>query len=103
VAGRGDVTHLVLQHEGGASSTATMTLDAPEPASGSSLFVWGAAGRSIMPATPTDPEQSLRVAAAELIAVASAGRVNHPCDVTFGRDVVKVLAEAEAQLSARHG
>jgi predicted dehydrogenase len=101
VPGQGDVTHLVLQHEGGASSTTIMALDAPEPAEGSNLFVWGAAGRSIMPATPADPERSLRVAAVELIASATSGQPGHPCDVRFGRDVVVVLAQAEAQLSAR--
>jgi predicted dehydrogenase len=100
VAGEGDVTHLVLGHEGGASSTMTLAQDAPEAASGYNLFVWGAAGRSVMPATPPDPEESLRVAAAELIASANSGRADHPCDVSFGRDIVRVLAEAEAQLPA---
>jgi predicted dehydrogenase len=100
VAGQGDVTHLVLGHEGGASSTTTMALDAPEAASGFNLFVWGAAGRSVMPATPPDAEEALRVAAAELIAAASSGRADHPCDVRFGRDIVRVLAAAEAQLPA---
>jgi hypothetical protein len=33
--------------------------------------------------------------------VAEAGRVTHPCDVRFGRDITRVLAEAEAQLSAQ--
>ncbi len=56
VRGQGDVRHLVLQHEGGASSTMTTALDAPEPAEGFNLFVWGAAGRSIMPATPAEPD-----------------------------------------------
>jgi hypothetical protein len=101
IAGQGDLTHLVLGHEGGASSTTTMAQDAPEAAAGYNLFVWGAAGRSVMPATPPDPEQSLRVAAAELIATASVDRAeHHPCDVSFGRDIVKVLAEAETQLTA---
>jgi predicted dehydrogenase len=99
VRGQGDVRHLVLQHEGGASSTMTTALDAPEPAEGFNLFVWGAAGRSIMPATPAEPTHCLRVAAAELIASANSGQPNHPCDVRFGRDVVGVLAEAEAQLA----
>jgi predicted dehydrogenase len=99
VRGRGDVRHLVLQHEGGASSTTTMAMDAPEPAEGFNLFVWGAAGRSIMPSIPDDPEQSLRVAASELIASANSGQPYHPCGVRFGRDIVMVLAEAEAQLS----
>jgi predicted dehydrogenase len=101
VAGQGDVTHLVLGHEGGASSTATMAQDAPEAASGSNLFVWGEAGRSIMPAISADPEQSLRVAAGELAEAGVSGLALHPCDVRFGRDVVKVLAQAQEQLSGR--
>jgi predicted dehydrogenase len=38
VSGAADVTHLVLAHESGASSTATMTLSAPSAASGSRSF-----------------------------------------------------------------
>jgi hypothetical protein len=53
-----------------------------------------------MPATPPDPEESLRVAVVELIATANSGRADHPCDVRFGRDIVRVLAEAETQLPA---
>jgi hypothetical protein len=50
-----------------------------------------------MPATPDDPVDALRVAAMELAASAESGRP-HPRDVRFGRDVVKVLADAQAQL-----
>jgi predicted dehydrogenase len=101
VPGGADVTHLVLRHEGGVTSTATVTLSAPAAASGNNLFVWGEAGRSVMPATPVDPQEALRVAAGELIACASAGQREHPCDVRFGREVVRVLAAAQAQLDAR--
>ena len=100
VAGAADVTHLVLQHESGASSTATVTLSAPAAASGNNLFVWGEAGRSVMPAGPFDPVESLRTAAAELAAAARPGAPAHPCDARFGREVVRVLAAAEAQLEA---
>ncbi len=100
VPGAFDATHLVLRHAGGASSTATVTLSAPPAAAGNSLFVWGAAGRSIMPATPVDPVAALRVAAGELAAGALAGECSHPCDVRFGREVVRVLAAAQAQLDA---
>jgi predicted dehydrogenase len=99
--GADDVTHLVLRHEGGATSTATVTLSAPPAASGNNLFVWGEAGRSVMPATPVDPVEALCVAAAELVASAETGGRPHPCDVRFGRDVVRVLARAQAQLDAR--
>jgi hypothetical protein len=53
-----------------------------------------------MPATPPDPEESLRVAVGELIESANSGRADHPCDASFGRDIVRVLAEAESQLPA---
>ena len=99
VAGKADVVHLVLRHESGATSTVTTTQSAPEAAAGVTVFVWGEAGRSLMPADLVNPVAALRTAAAELIAEAAAGRVTHPCDVRFGRDITKVLAEAEAQLA----
>jgi predicted dehydrogenase len=99
VPGGGDVTHLVLRHASGASSTATVTATAPEVAGGLNVFVWGEAGRSIMPTNLSGPEEALRVAAAELVAAAaSSDRSGHPLDVHFGRDVVKVLADAAEQL-----
>jgi predicted dehydrogenase len=99
--GADDVTHLVLRHESGATSTATVTLTAPPAAAGNNLFVWGEAGRSVMPAGPVDAVAALRVAVAELISCAEAGGQEHPCDVRFGRDVVRVLAQAQAQLDGR--
>ena len=100
VAGAADVTHLVLGHESGASSTATVTLSAPPAASGNNLFVWGEAGRSVMPSTRFDTVQALRTAASELVASASMARPEHPCDVSFGREVLRVLAAAQTQLDA---
>jgi predicted dehydrogenase len=103
VAGKADVVHLVLRHETGVTSTVTTTQNAPEAAAGVTVFVWGEAGRSLMPAELVDPVAALRTAAGELIAGASAGRVTHPCDVRFGREITRVLAEAEAQLPAPRG
>jgi predicted dehydrogenase len=101
VAGKADVAHLVLRHEAGVTSTVTTTQSAPEAAAGVTVFVWGAAGRSLMPAELVDSVAALRTAASDLMAGAAAGRVTHPCDVRFGRDITRVLAEAEAQLSGR--
>jgi predicted dehydrogenase len=100
VPGPGDVTHLVLEHAGGATSTVTSTLQAPEAAAGVTLFVWGAAGRSVMPADLVDPVLALRTAAAELIAAAASG-TPHQVDVRFGRDITRVLADAEVQLGSK--
>jgi predicted dehydrogenase len=99
VAGKADVVHLVLRHETGVTSTVTTTQSAPEAAAGVTFFVWGEAGRSLMPAELVDPVAALRTATAELIAGAEAGRARHPCDVRFGREITRVLAEAEARLS----
>jgi predicted dehydrogenase len=99
VPGKADVAHLVLRHAAGATSTVTTTQSAPEAAAGVTVFVWGEAGRSLMPADLVDSVAALRNAAVELIAGAQAGRVTHPCDVRFGRDITRVLAEAEAQLA----
>jgi predicted dehydrogenase len=98
-AGARDLTHLVLTHESGASSTATMTLSAPPAAEATNLYVWGEAGRSIMPTnTPWDPVACLRTALSELLEMVETNQVKHPCDVRFGRDIVRVLAAAQAQL-----
>lgn len=100
VAGKADVVHLVLRHSSGATSTVTTTQSAPEAAAGVTFFVWGAAGRSLMPVELVDSVAALRTAAAELAAAAAEGRLTHPCDVRFGRDITKVLAAAEAQLGS---
>jgi predicted dehydrogenase len=99
VAGRADVVHLVLRHESGVTSTVTTTQSAPEAAAGVTVFVWGEAGRSIMPAGLVDSVAALRTAAAELMAAAAMERPAHPVDVHFGRDITRVLAEAQEQLS----
>jgi predicted dehydrogenase len=102
-AGRADVTHLILRHDSGVTSTATVTLDAPESAEFNELFLWGQAGRSAAPVETPDPVTPLRTALAELAANARSGQVSHPCDARFGRDVVHVLADAERQIGARPG
>ena len=98
VAGQADLTCLVLQHAGGATSTAMVTLSAPEAAAGSDLWLWGERGRSAAPAQADDPVIALRVALAELAENARAGQPAHPCDVGFGCEVTRVLAMAQAQL-----
>jgi predicted dehydrogenase len=100
-AGAGDLVHLVLHHSCGATSTASLTLGAPARSAHTELTLWGAAGLSPMPRMDDDPVAAYRVALAELVAGARAGRRSHPCDVRFGATVVNVLAEAEQQIAAR--
>ena len=98
-AGRADITHLVLHHESGSTSAVTVTLSAPAIAEGVDLQVWGDSGRSAMPAEPDQPIVALRTALAELADGARSGRLPHPCDVRFGREVTRILAEADDQLA----
>ncbi|HEX9066909.1 MAG TPA: Gfo/Idh/MocA family oxidoreductase [Streptosporangiaceae bacterium] len=97
-AGAGDLTHLVLHHDGGATSTVTVTVGAPDAADGFSGFLWGRAGRSPLPGETLQPVQALHTALGELAACARTGQP-HECDAAFGRDVVAVLADAERQLA----
>jgi predicted dehydrogenase len=97
-AGPADVTHLILHHEGDATSAATVTLSAPKDATRADVWLWGEPGLSVAPIEVGDPVTPLRTALAELAANAAAGRAGHPCDVRFGRDVVRVLAAAQRQV-----
>lgn len=99
--GPADTTHLVLHHQNGVTSTATVTLSAPETAAGFDLYLWGDHGRFAAPHATSQPATPLRVALTELADNARSGRVTHSCDVRFGRDVGNVLAEAQRQIDAR--
>jgi predicted dehydrogenase len=99
-AGLADVTHLILRHDDGVTSTATVTLSAPASAELTDLFLWGQAGRTTAPAQAADPVVPLRTALGELAANARSGQVSHPCDAQFGRDVVHILADAQRQIVA---
>jgi predicted dehydrogenase len=98
MAGPRDQVHLLLRHRGGAVSNYVLGIDNP-PAAGASRFtIWGAAGQRELPPGPSDPVAALATAARELAAAAEQEYPSHPCDVQFGRLVVRLLAEAQRQL-----
>jgi predicted dehydrogenase len=99
-AGQADVTHLVLHHESGVTSTVTVTLSAPPAAEGVDAYLWGEPGRSAAPVRIGQPVAALCTALAELAASAATGEPN-PCDAAFGRDVVRLLADAQQQIDER--
>jgi predicted dehydrogenase len=99
-AGPADVSHLILHHEGGASSAITVSQHGGA-ASGFETYLWGPSGRSVVPAGSSDPLPPLRVALGELAGNIRSGQVAHPCDARFGRDVGRVISEAQRQLDAR--
>lgn len=95
--GPADVVHLVLRHSGGASSTATLTLSAPEGAAGATVELRGTAGVSTLPPWQGDPTDAFRSAVDALVDAALSGRP-HACDVRFGLRVTEILAAAEGRL-----
>jgi predicted dehydrogenase len=99
-AGPRGVTYLILHHESGATSSATVTLAAPPAAEAVDLRLWGEPGQSVAPLADRDDVAALRTALTELAASARSGHPSHPCDASFGRDVVAVLADAEAQVAS---
>jgi predicted dehydrogenase len=99
-AGPADVSHLILHHEGGTSSTVTVSQNGGA-ASGFETYLWGSSGRSAVPAGSPDPLPPLRIALGELAGNIRSGQTAHPCDASFGRDVGRVISEAQRQLDAR--
>jgi predicted dehydrogenase len=99
-SGRGDITHLVLHHSTGLTSTVTVTLDQPRNAEFSELYLWGEPGRSVAPLEAEQPVIPLRTALSELAANARSGHLSHACDVRFGRDIAHLLADAQRQIGA---
>jgi predicted dehydrogenase len=98
--GPGDVAHLILRHTGGASSTVTVTLQAPPGLDGFDLALWGERGRSQMPPLADDPLTALRTAVTELITAADSADRAHSCDVRFGAAVTAILEQASRQIQA---
>jgi predicted dehydrogenase len=98
VGGEGDLVSLVISHESGATSTASLTLFAPRAAAGFEAAVWGDVGVSPMPARPERPPSDLlAIAAEELVKYALTG-ATHDVDVAFGARIVELLADAQAQI-----
>jgi predicted dehydrogenase len=100
-AGPADVSHLILHHLGGPSSTVTVSQNGGEAAAGFEAYLWSDRGRSVAPPLLPDPVPALSTALTELAANIHSGRTEHPCDVRFGRDVGHVVAEAQRQIDQR--
>ncbi len=99
-AGPADVSHLILHHRGGTSSAVTLSQSVGEEAEAFEAYLWGP-GRSPVPARNADPLPPLGVALSELAGNIRSGQVAHPYDAGFGRDVGRVITEAQRQIDVR--
>jgi predicted dehydrogenase len=96
-AGQGDTVHLVLSHEDARTSTVTVSHTTAPLAAGIEVWVHGDAGRLVLLPESGVAVEAHRAAVEELQAAALTGGT-HPCDVAFGRDVVRVLETAQRAL-----
>ncbi|MEH1168741.1 Gfo/Idh/MocA family oxidoreductase [Micromonospora sp. CPCC 205539] len=89
------MVHLLLTHEGGATSSASLSLDAPTEAMAREFVFYGENGVENVPHGENDAATAFGVAIDQLIEQVQAGTRDHRCDVRFGREVVGILAAAE--------
>jgi len=95
VDGPRDTVHLLLKHGDQATSTVSVTLDAPPAAVGTEIVFYGDNGVEQMPPREGTPVDALGLAIDQLLAEVDSGTRDQQCDVRFGRDVVAVLDAAE--------
>jgi predicted dehydrogenase len=93
--GPSGTVHLLFTHEGGATSSASLSLDAPREAMAREFVFYGENGIENVPVGESDPATAFGVAIDQLIEQVQAGTRDHRCDVRFGREVVAILAAAE--------
>jgi predicted dehydrogenase len=99
VRGSGDLVHLTLGHENGATSVMSLSMTMPESASRVLVEVYGEDGFDLRPEDPRDAGDAYEAALSELVECIAHGTTTHRCDVRFGRDVVAVLDRCEAALA----
>jgi predicted dehydrogenase len=94
VRGRREAAHVVLRHEGGATSDLAVSATAPPAAERFQLELWGADGFSSAPLTNADIQRPYARAVSALIASIETGEP-HACSARFGAEVVQVLEAAD--------
>jgi predicted dehydrogenase len=98
-ADRHGTAHLLLRHDSGAVSGVSVGVDVPVAAAGSTVSVYGPAGRAALPQIDWDAVEAYREALRQLRTAAGTPGGRHPCDVYFGAEVVGILEQADALIS----
>ncbi|MFE9655969.1 Gfo/Idh/MocA family protein [Micromonospora sp. NPDC006431] len=93
--GPSGLVHLLLTHDGGATSSLSLTLEAPAEAVTRDFVFFGENGTETVPPGDGSALQAYGTAIDQLLEEVDAGTRDHRCDVRFGREVVAVLAAAE--------
>ncbi|MEH0819463.1 MULTISPECIES: Gfo/Idh/MocA family protein [unclassified Micromonospora] len=89
------LVHLLLTHDGGATSAISLTLDAPQEAVTRDFVFFGENGTESVPPGDGNALTAFGTAIDQLLEEIDAGTRDHRCDVRFGREVVEILSAAE--------
>lgn len=95
VPGPRDSVHVLTRHTSGAVGSLSVTLDAAPEAGAFSVDLYGEHGWRSVPGGDRSAVEAFGSAVDRLLAQLREG-AGDPCDVRFGREVVAVLAAAEA-------
>ena len=90
----GDLWHVILRHDGGATSSVTLSLKTPVDPSIVEIDVYGGAGRCALSARRTPPRAAYATMLDELAVMIRSGTTVHPCDVHRGLHLQRVIERA---------
>lgn len=99
--GEGDLVHVVLTHETGATSVMSLSMTMPSSAERVGVEFYDHDGWHARPDRERDVDDAYARALSELLADVAAGQTRHRCDVRFGREVVAVLSRCQDVLDHR--
>jgi predicted dehydrogenase len=99
--GEGDLVHVVLGHEGGATSVMSLCMTMPSADERVGWEFYDLHGWHAHPDRERDVDEAYSRALSELVVNIAAKETRHRCDVRFGRDVVEVLSRCQAAVD--HG
>jgi predicted dehydrogenase len=99
--GDGDLVHVVLTHEDGATSVMSLCMTMPAGGERVGVEFYDEHGWHVRPERERDVDEAYAAALSDLLADVAAGETRHRCDVRFGRDVVEVLSRCQDVLDAR--
>jgi predicted dehydrogenase len=98
LAGARDMTHVLMRHTGGAISTLTLSVDAPAALEREDAAFYGESGIAAVPPVPWQPVEAFGRALDSLIGAATGGPAAE-LDLSFGAEVVAILAAASESIS----
>jgi predicted dehydrogenase len=99
--GEGDLAHVVLTHESGATSVMSLCMTMPAGAERVGVEFYDEHGWHVRPELERDVDDAYASALSDLLGNITARETRHRCGVHFGRDVVEVLSRCQDVLGHR--